>query len=291
MIYALIGVGVVAASSAAVLIRLCDAPPIVIAAYRVGLAAAVVLPLALLRRRQELVSAIQGRGLPLAASGLFLALHFALWIVSLHKTSVASSVLLVTTSPIFVGLGGWLLLREPLYRRMVVGIFISLAGTAVVTLNDWGIGRHAFSGDLLALGGALAITGHLLIGRRQRTQLSALTYVAAINTTAAAFLVLMAIGAGNELVGYSARTYGLLALLAAGPQLTGHFIFNYALGRVPPVVIAIALLGEPIGSSVLAFLVLGEIPDPPLYLGAAIILGGIALAIWPLKRSVDVATG
>jgi len=281
MIYLLIAVGVLAASSAAVLIRLCDAPPLVIAAYRLGLAAAVVLPLAVARRRDELVSVVRGHSPALAASGLFLALHFALWIISLHRTSVASSVLLVTTSPIFVGLGGWLLLKEPLYRRTVIGIAISLVGTAIVTLNDWGIGHHAFTGDLLALGGALAITGHLLIGRRQRQRMTALTYVAVINTTAAVLLLLMAVVSGNRLTGYSAATYGFFALLAAGPQLTGHFIFNFALGRVPPVVIAIALLAEPIGSSVLAFLVLGEVPDPPLYLGAVVILAGIALAIWP----------
>ena len=281
MIYLLIAIGVLAASSAAVLIRLCDAPPLVIAAYRLGLASAVVLPLAVVRRRSELTSAVRESGPALAASGLFLALHFALWIVSLHRTSVASSVLLVTTSPIFVGLGGWLLLKEPLYRRTVTGIAISLAGTAIVTLNDWGVGHHAFTGDMLALGGALAITGHLLIGRRQRQRVSALTYVAVINTSAAAILVAMAVLAGNALTGYSVATYGFLALLAAGPQLTGHFIFNYALGRVSPVVISIALLAEPVGSSILAFVVLGEIPDPPLYLGAVVILGGIALAIWP----------
>ena len=288
MIYLLIAFGVLAASSAAVLIRLCEAPPLVIAAYRLGIAACVVLPLALVKSRSEMRVALKRSGPALAASGIFLALHFALWITSLYRTSVASSVLLVTTSPIFVAVGGRFFLREPIFRRTIAGIAISLAGTVIVTINDWGIGRHAFSGDLLALGGALAITGHLLIGRSQRQRMGVLTYVAAINTTAALVLVGMAVAAGHTLLGYTATTFGLFALLALGPQLTGHFIFNYALARVPPVVIAIALLAEPIGSSVLAYLVLGEVPDPPLYLGAVVILGGIALAIWPNSRRVAV---
>ncbi|MDA0746059.1 MAG: DMT family transporter, partial [bacterium] len=165
MIYLLLGLAVCAASSAAVLIRLCDAPALVVAAYRLGIAACVVLPLSLMRCGNPLRN-VSGRDrLALVSSGVFLGFHFAFWISSLSHTSVASSVLLVTTSPIFLGLGGWLLFRERVNWRTGVGIVVSLVGTAVVTVNDWGIGRHAFSGDVLALGAALAISGHLMIGQ------------------------------------------------------------------------------------------------------------------------------
>jgi len=281
MIYIILPLGVLAASSAAVLIRLCDAPPLVVAAYRLGIAAALLLPIATVRCRVEL-RAIEGRDkVALLSSGIFLGLHFALWVTSLSHTSVASSVLLVTTSPIFLGLGGWLLLREKIDIQTGVGIFASMLGTGIVTMNDWGVGHHAFTGDVMALGGAVAISGHLMIGRRQRQRLGLLAYITVVNTTAAVSLLLVAMVMGHDLLGYESRTYLFFALLALGPQLLGHTSFNYALKRVPPVVIALALLAEPIGSAVLAYVVLEEVPGVTLFAGGAVILGGIGLAVWP----------
>lgn len=279
--YVLLPLGVFAASSAAVLIRMCDAPPLVIAAYRLGIASVLLLPIAAVRCREEFKGIESRDRVALLLSGIFLGLHFALWITSLSYTSVASSVLLVTTSPIFLGLGGWLLLREKIDVQTGIGIATSLVGTGIVTMNDWGVGQHAFSGDVMALGGAVAISGHLMIGRHQRQQLGLIPYITVVNTTAAASLICISLAFGHDLFGYDNRTYMFFALLALGPQLLGHTSFNYALKRVPPVVIALALLAEPIGSAALAYVVLAESPGTSLFAGGAVILCGIGLAIWP----------
>ena len=273
--------GVCASSWAAVLIRLCDAPALVVAAYRLGIAAAIVLPLAILRHRRELGLLPSRDRLALLLSGALLGLHFAFWISSLYHTSVASSVLLVSTNPVWVGLGGWLLLKEPMGLRTALGTAVSLLGTAIVALAGWGTGQHAFTGDILALAGAVSVSGYLLIGRSQRQRLGLVPYVALVYTTAALVLLLLALGAGHTLTGYSGRTYLFFVLLALGPQLLGHSSLNYAVKHVSPAVVALALLAEPIGSSGLAYLVLGETPAPVLFLGAAVILTGIALAAWP----------
>ncbi len=285
MTYLILTFGVCASSSAAVLIRLCNAPPLVIAAYRLGISALLVLPLAAFGYRDQLRSGSSRDRLALLGSGIFLGLHFALWITSLSHTSVASSVLLVSISPVFVGLGGWLILKEPIGARMALGTAVSLLGTAIVTLADWGGDRHALSGDLLALSGAVAISGHLLIGRKQRQRLDLIPYIAIANTTAAAVLTLLALASRHAFTGYDGRTTLLFTLLALGPQLLGHTSVNYLLKRVSPSLIALVLLTEPIGASALAYLVLDEAPAPILVPGAAVILTGIALATWPGKAA------
>jgi drug/metabolite transporter (DMT)-like permease len=284
MVYLILTLGVCAASSAAVLIRLCDAPALVIAAYRLGIAACVVLPLAVFRYPGQFRTGSRRDRLILLASGIFLGLHFALWISSLSHTSVASSVLLVTTNPIFIGLGGWLILKEPADARLTIGTVVSLLGASIVSLNDWGQEQHGLFGDLLALAGAMAISGHLLIGRRQRQRLALIPYLAVVNTTGAVVLALLALAAGHTFAGYNDHTYLLFALLALGPQLLGHTSFNYALKRVSPSLVALILLAEPVGSSALAYLVLDEVPSIALFIGAAVILTGIALATRPRGR-------
>ena len=281
MIYLILALGVCAASSAAVLIRLCDAPPLIIAADRMGIAASLILPFAVVKYRDALRAVPARDRLALLLSGIFLGFHFAFWISSLSHTSVASSVLLVSTNPIFVGLAGWLLLREPIGVRLALGTVVSLLGTAIVTFNDWGQGGHALSGDLLALAGAATVSGYLLIGRRQRQRLGLIPYIAVVYTTAALVLLLLALASGHPFTGYGRETYLLFVLLALGPQLLGHSSFNYALKRVSPAIVALALLAEPIGSSVLAYVILREVPAPALFAGAAVILSGIVVAAWP----------
>jgi drug/metabolite transporter (DMT)-like permease len=285
MVYLLLSLGVFAASSAAVLIRLCEAPALVIAAYRLGIAACLVLPFTVFRYGARLRAASRRDRAALLASGTLLGIHFALWISSLSHTSVASSALLVTTNPIFVGLGGWLILKERIGPRLVVGAVVSILGSAVIAFDDWSAGDHGLYGDLLALSGAMAMSCYLLIGRRQRQRLELVPYIGVVYTTAAIVLIAMAAAAGHTFTGYSDRTYVLFALLALGPQLLGHTSFNLALKRVPTSAVALALLAEPIGSTVLAYLVLAEAPAPGLYGGAGIILTGIALAVWPRNRA------
>ncbi|HSO28132.1 MAG TPA: DMT family transporter, partial [Anaerolineales bacterium] len=270
-------VGIMAVSSAAIFIRFAqrEAPSLVIAAYRLSLAAIFLAPLALTRRRQEL-AAIRGRTLVLALlSGLFLALHFATWITSLEYTSVASSVVLVTTTPLWVALFSPLLLKERVSRWAAAGMGIALLGGVGVGLSDvctWEAGGlvcpdaadfvmgRAFWGDVLALIGAWMAAAYLMIGRRLRRQMTLVGYIFLVYSMAAVILVGLVLIARQPLVGYSSQTYLWLILLALIPQLLGHTIFNWSLRFISAAYVSVTLLAEPIGSSILAYFILSETP-------------------------------
>jgi drug/metabolite transporter (DMT)-like permease len=290
-----IAVGILAVSTASIFIRFAqrDAPSLVVAAYRLSFAALLLTPLALGRRRAEwsrLGRADLAKG---ALSGVFLALHFASWITSLEFTSVTSSVVLVTTTPLWVGLASPLLLGERLGGGMRWGMALALLGGIVVGISDscaWGaggldcpslpnlLGGQAMWGNFLALFGAWMAAGYLLVGRQLRSKLSLVGYISLVYGIAAVILVGMALAAGFSLLGYPAQTFLWFLLLALLPQLVGHSSFNYALAYLPAAFVSVTLLGEPIGSTILAFFLLNEAPSALKMFGAILILIGIYLA-------------
>lgn len=268
--------GVLAVSTAAVLIRSCEASSLAIAAWRVSLAAAVLLA----------AEAAQGRRPPpradlawCALSGAFLALHFGTWISSLQFTTVASSVVLVAMSPLFVGFFTRWILKEPLGPWTLAGLGLATTGAVAVGWGDFGGGAEPLLGDALALVGAIAAAGYLVTGRHVRQRVGAGTYAAWVYGSAAVLLVAAALGAGQPLSGYSPETYLYLVLLALVPQLAGHTCFNWALAHLPATKVAVVILGEPVGATILAFLVLGELPGAVTLTGGGVILAGIALAL------------
>lgn len=286
---------ILAVSTAAIFIRFAQAyaSSLVIAAYRLALAVILLSPIALIRHRKELRT-LKGRDLGLALlSGLFLALHFAAWISSLEYTSVASSVVLVTTTPLWVALLTPFTLKEPLGRKTLYGMGLALLGGVVIGLSDscsWTGGRivcppaaefirgQAFLGDLLALSGAIMAAAYLLIGRRVRANLSLVPYIFVVYGMSAVALVLAVVLAGEPLTGYPPPAYVWLALLALVPQLFGHSTFNWALRYVSAAFVSITLLGEPVGSTILAYFLLDEAPAVTKIFGAILILTGIVIA-------------
>ena len=283
--YAALAGGVLVVSTASILVRFAQSqgvPSLAIAAWRLTLAALLIAPLLLAGQRREL-AALSRRDWRLAAlSGLFLAAHFATWIVSLDYTSVASSVALVTTNPVWIALFSVLVLRErmPAVRALALGL--SLAGSGLVLWADAGSVSAAapdpMLGNSLALTGSLAVCGYFLIGRRLRAHLSVLTYIGVVYAVAALCLMLLALAFGVRMVGYSHFAWMVLAAMALGPQLLGHGAFNYALKHVSATMIALAVLGEPLGSTVLAWLMFGEAVGPLKLFGMTLLLGGIFLA-------------
>jgi drug/metabolite transporter (DMT)-like permease len=228
-----LALGVVSVSFAAIFTRLAEAPPLVIAAYRLSLASLIVGPAAWIHSRAELRH-LSRMDLALALlSGVFLALHFAAWIASLDYTTVASSVVLVTANPVFVAVASYLLFSERPTRQTMAGIGVCLAGAVVIGYGDWRIDAGPLLGDLLALLGALAAAGYLLIGRRLRRSMGLLTYSSLVYATAACLLLLSALASGHSLVGYSGATCVMLVLLALVPQLLGHLSLNWSLRFVP----------------------------------------------------------
>lgn len=267
-------------SSAAVLIRLADeAPALVVGAYRLTIASLAVLPTASLLAHRELRGYTKEL-FPLAlASGVLLALHFSFWITSLYYTSVASSVVLVTTNPLLVALLSHWFTRDKVSRMAVLGIVVALSGSSLIAFTDAELGLGALQGDVLALLGSAAVAGHVLVGRRLRRELSLLAYVAVAYPVAAAVLVGAAALAGGPLTGFAPATYSYLLLLGLLPQLLGHSSLNWALGHLSAVAVSSAVMAEPVGATLLAFLFLKEVPRVSQIVGGAVVLSGVYLVL------------
>jgi len=270
--------GILAVSTASVLIRLAQAPALVIGAWRLLLASLFLTPWALGAARREWGSLPPRSWLFLALSGLALAIHFATWISSLAYTTVASSVILVSTNPLFVGLGSHYLLGERMGKRRVLAIAIAMVGTVIVSYGDLSFSGRALLGDGLALLGAISCSAYLLLGQAVRKKLSTLAYVWPCYGIAGGTLLLLCLLSKQPLWGYDPRTVSIFALLALVPQIIGHSAFNWALGHFSSLMVTLSILGEPIGATLLAFLILGEVPPLTTLWGGVLILGGIYLA-------------
>jgi drug/metabolite transporter (DMT)-like permease len=275
--------GILAVSSAAILVRFAqrDAPSLAIAAWRLGLAAALLIPIAAIRHAVALRSLSARDRVELLLAGTCLAAHFAAWIASLEHTSVARSVVLVSTTPVWVALLSPAVLHERVPRVAWWGLGLALAGAAAMTGARAAGGARAsnqLGGDALALAGAVAMAGVLLVGRRLRRRLPLLAHVAAVYGAAAALLLGAAAATGAVAAPLPARAWGWIALLALVPQLTGHTLLNWAVRCAPAAFVSVALLGEPVGAALLAAAVLGETPTAREALGATLVLAGIATA-------------
>jgi len=274
-----LGFGIVVISTAAILIKLCeDAPAAVIAAGRMTTAALVLLPIGFATRGRRLVEVPRHCRPYLVLGGVFLAAHFFFWMASLKHTSVASSVVIVTTNPLFIGVASFFLFKERIGRGLVFGIILAIAGGALVALSDTQAGAGSLRGDLLSLLGAIMASCYLLTGRKVRREVDILSYILPVYGTAAVLLCALAVARGELLVHYNPATYLWLVLLGLGPQLVGHSALNWGLKHLSATFIAVCILGEPIGASVLAYFLLGERATALQIAGGGLILTGIFLA-------------
>ena len=231
-LYSVLAAGVFTLGWSAILIRLAEAPPLAIAAYRMLGGAALLLPFVSLPSVWRSLSPRQ-RGI-WAASAVFLALHFALWIESLRHTSVASSVVLVTTNPVFAGIGAWLILGEREGGRFWAGVACTAAGGVLLAWSDARVWTGSPLGNVLALGGAVMASGYLICGRKLRGHIPLATYAGVCYGASGTLLAGAAWGAGAPLAGYPGATWALLGAMALGPTLIGHTSVNYALAHLPP---------------------------------------------------------
>ena len=276
--YLALGIGIAAVSTGAIFARLADAHPVVIAAYRVGLATLIIAPVAWLKARDEIIN-LSGKDFALAGlSGLFLALHFIAWISSLGYTSIANSVLLVNTNPLWVGLFAFFMTGERLKASSVAGIIIGVAGGAIIGADDFAAGGEALFGDFLALSGGICAAFYLLLGRNLRSRLSLVAYITVCYGSAAVFLWLVVLLCGLQITGYDTGTMASFLGLALISQLIGHTCFNWALKWFSPGLIAVALLGEPVGSSILAYIIFGEQFTLLKLAGGSLILAAIYIS-------------
>jgi drug/metabolite transporter (DMT)-like permease len=268
---------ILAVSTAAPLVRLAPgAPPFTLALWRLALAGTL---LALVTRPRGLLR-LSPWG-PGSLAGLLLAVHFGAWFWSLQLTTIASSVTLVTTAPLFAAVLAPIWLGDPTPRRIWIGVVTALVGIALIAGADsgWGGGPAALAGDALALLAALAGSVYLLIGRRVRERVEVEAQIVMTCWAGAAGLVVACLLVGQPLALGPGRAWLVAGAMALGPHLTGHGLLNVAVRHRPAQEVQLALLGEPVLSSLLAALLFAEIPHPSFYPGAALVLAGLAIGL------------
>jgi len=292
--YVTLFVGVLSVSFAAIFIRLADAPPLVIATYRLAIASLVLIPIASIKSTKSLNKLSRRDIFLILLSSVFIALHFALWITSLDYTSIASSVVLVTSHPAFVAVISYFLWGERLNKLTIGGIAVALIGIIFVNYGGLTFGSRALWGDLLALMAGFSMGAYLVIGGQLRARIDILSYLAIIYTCSAVILLTATLISGHSLFGYSPTTYLMLILLALIPQLIGHSCLNLAVRLIPVTLVSVAILGEPVGASLLGYFILDEMPTVKEIVGGVLILGGVFIVMrrrpkdWVVKSIDDV---
>jgi len=276
--YLALFLGIFAVSTGAIFVRLAAAPALTVAAYRTGLATLILLPIAWWKARDELRRLTWNDYRLALVAGLFLALHFATWISSLDYTSVASSVVLVDTNPIWVGLLTPFVSKDRITRLTALGIIISVVGSVIIGAGDFAIGGQALWGDILAIFGSISAALYLLIGRNLRPKLSLIAYVTVVYGTAALLLWLVVLAMGLPVTGFTPQTWGALLGIALVPQILGHSTYNWALRWVTASMVAVSLLGEPVMATIMAYFFFGEGLTWAKIVGGVLILAGIYLA-------------
>jgi len=275
---ALIALAIGAVSTAAPLIREARAPALAIAFWRNAFAVTVLVPVCGLWRRAEIARLPPGPAGGAFLAGLFLSAHFATWVPSLSFTTVASSVALVATQPVWAAL----LARargHTVPAQAWLGIGVAVGGAVLLTGVDLALSARALAGDLLALAGGALAAAYVTVGGEVRQSVSTTLYTAICYSTAAAVLGLLCVGGRQAVAGFDGRTWLCLLALTAGPQFLGHSVVNRVLRTTSATIVSVAILFEIVGSSLIAWAAFGETPPPGAYPAAVLIAGGIVLVV------------
>ena len=279
--WVLLILGTGTASVAAILIRYAqEAPALAISFWRCAAGAALLAPFAFRR-----IKSVARRDLlhPLIA-GAFLAIHFATWITSIELTSIAASVLLVSTGPVFIALAAPGLFGERVGPSIWAGISLALGGTALVAGTD--LGGSSLGGNLLALVGGAAGGYYVAFGQLARRKLGVLEYSVVAYAFAAVLLIIVCLSSGVELGGYEPKTWFAIAALVLGPQVLGHTVINLVLSDIDATTVSVMIMSEPIVATTLAWLLFSEVPSWLIYPGGAAILAGIYIVSTARRQPV-----
>lgn len=287
--YIAIVIGVLSVSTAAVFVKLADAAPAsIIANYRLLFAVLLMTPYVLLKNRHEFAKITKRDWLLASISGLFLAFHFILWFESLNFTSVASSVVLVTLQPIFAFLGTYLFFKERFTVGAVLSMIIAITGSTVISWGDFQISGQAFYGDMLALLGAVMVTGYFLVGQNVRKRLSLMTYTFLVYGISSLTLILYNLLTQQPFVGYPPDHWGIFLALAIIPTFFGHTLFNWVLKWVSTSTISMSIVFEPVGASILAYFILNETISWSQWLGGTVVILGLSLFVFSTSHKSKV---
>lgn len=285
--------GILVTSWGSILVRLASVPAMGAAFHRMAFATIFLLPVLAMRRAMRTMRASRPKdrssrprfpALWTLASGVCLALHFATWIASLSYTSIGSSVVLVSTMPVFSVALSALFLKERAGAASVAAILVALSGAAVIGWGDYGAGGDSLGGDLLALAGAFFAAVYLLIGRKVRGQVPLLEYLVAVYGASAVVLLVLGLSAGAGLGPYPRASYLWLILMGLGPSVVGHSLLNHAVRHLRAYVVHTVGLVEPFLATLYAYIIFGERPGRHLYAGGALVVIGLNYVLLEERR-------
>ncbi len=269
--------GVAAASLSAVLVRWSTAPSLILVFYRMCIATLMLLPVVLVRHRDEVRQLTWHKIWPCLCSGVFLGLHFATYFQSLRMTSMSSAVVLVNTEALFVALGSVLVLRKKLTKRGMIAVLLAFGGSVIVATTGSSGGQEMLSGDMMALAGAFCIAVYTMIGTVCLRHLSTMVYTTMVYAMAAVTVLVIALVSGTPVFGYEPVNYLTALAMAVFCTLLGHNIFSWGLKYLSPPFIATLKLAEPIFATIWGLTLFHETPGVMELVGGAVIIGGIAL--------------
>ena len=246
-----------------------------ITAGRMVVAGIAVLGLALLQRHSLPPRQDWPR---FAFYGLVTALHFGFYIASLAYTSIAHSLAIVYTAPVFVAIFSLIFLGEKLSVRQWMGIGVAVLGVAVLAGFEPEFTRRMLIGDLMALGSAITFGIYSVAGRSQRDRYPLFVYAGTVYGVAALWLIPPAVVSFTP-DGYTLAAVGSILALGLLPLGLGHTLYNAALRRVSATYVNLIATQEVTGGILLGILLLGEVPTVNSVIGALITLAGIVLVV------------
>ncbi|WP_198536581.1 DMT family transporter [Paenibacillus sp. DMB5] len=276
-------VGIVAISFSAIFIKWSSAPASVQGMYRLLFTSLLMLPFA--RPYSGAAFALKKKDwLLLGFSGFMLALHFLLWMGSLKFTSVASSTMIMALEPVFIMIGSYVLYKEKSTKSAILGLGIAIFGTVFIGWGDIGLSADNLKGDLLSVGGTVAVSVHMMVGQRLVSRIPSYLYSLIVFISASFVFAVYNLAAGIPFFDYPPKEWGIFVLLAIVPTVFGHILFNWLLQYVSATTVSMNILGEPVGASILAFLLLGEKLNSLQWAGGILVMGGLAVYLYAGRK-------
>lgn len=281
--YIAIVVGVISVSLSAIFVKLTASPSGLTAFYRMLISVLIMLPLFLWKYKHE-VKVLNKKDWVLSSiAGVMLAFHFIIWFESLNYTSIASSTVLVTLQPIFAFVGTYFFFKEKITLKSIIAALVAISGSVWISIGDFRISGSALYGDILALIACAFITGYLLFGQEVRKRLSLITYTMIVYCVSSITLLIYVLIVEGTFVPIEQMDWLYFLLLAIVPNLLGHTLFNYAVKWVSTNTISMAILFEPIGATILAYLIFNEKLITTQIIGGTIVVIGLIIFVVDFK--------
>ncbi|MBW5446281.1 EamA family transporter [Cohnella sp. CFH 77786] len=281
-------VGMIAISFAPILVRYSEAPASVQGMYRMLFTLLLMLPFG--TKQFPGILRISGKDwMLLGFAGIFLGLHFLLWMESIDYTSIASSTIILSLEPVLVMIGAFAFFRDKPAKAAVLGLVVAIAGVVFVGSGDLGISRSAFVGDALSFFSTLAIAGNMLLAKRILTRVSSYLYSLIVFAVTFLFFAVYNLSAGVRVAGYPGKEWLIFLLLAIVPTVFGHMVFNWLLTYVSATTISMSVFAEPVGASLLAMVLFREMVTGFQIAGGILVIIGLLLYLKPGAAGVTPA--